>query len=185
MGAYWSAIMDSLSALAGNKEVRILMVGLDAAGKTTILYKLKLGEVVTTIPTIGFNVETVEYRRVLLTVWDLGGPNYIRALCRHYSTNAVAVIYVVDAADIERIHEAREEMDRLLSLEELKGVPLLVLANKEDLPNAMDISILTKKLGMQARRDRLWHIQSCCAVSGDGILEGLNWLTNTLKRLRE
>ncbi|KAG8772101.1 Arf GTPase arf3 [Serendipita sp. 397] len=83
MGAYWSAVMNSLSALVGNKEVRILMVGLDAAGKTTILYKLKLGEVVTTIPTIGFNVETVEYRRVLLTVWDLGGPNYIRALCRH------------------------------------------------------------------------------------------------------
>ncbi|KAG8778770.1 hypothetical protein FRC16_003712 [Serendipita sp. 398] len=180
MGAYWSAIMNSSSALAGNKEVRILMVGLDAAGKTTILYKLKLGEaVVSTIPAIGFNVETVEYRRVLLTVWDLGGQTYIRPLCRH------SVTYVVDAADLERIHEAREEMDRLLSLEELKGVPLLVLANKEDLPNAMDISILTKKLGMQAKRDRLWHIQSCCAASGDGILEGLDWLTNTLKRLRK
>ncbi|KAG8810508.1 hypothetical protein FRC18_004017 [Serendipita sp. 400] len=185
MGAYWSAIMDSLSALAGNKEVRILMLGLDAAGKTTILYKLKLGEVVTTIPTIGFNVETVEYKRVSFTVWDVGGQHRIRPLWRHYYTNVGAVIYVVDSADTERIPEAREEMDNLLASDDLKGVPVLVLANKQDLPNALDVGILTNTLGMQAKRDRPWYIQSCCAVSGDGILEGLDWLTKTLKRQRQ
>ena len=73
-----------LKGLFGKKEMRILMVGLDAAGKTTILYKLKLGEIVTTIPTIGFNVETVEYKNISFTVWDVGGQDKIRPLWRHY-----------------------------------------------------------------------------------------------------
>ena len=73
--------------MIGKKEMRILMVGLDAAGKTTILYKLKLGEVVTTIPTIGFNVETVEYKNISFTVWDVGGQDKIRPLWRHYYHN--------------------------------------------------------------------------------------------------
>ncbi|XP_030302237.1 ADP-ribosylation factor 1 isoform X2 [Calypte anna] len=73
--------------LFGKKEMRILMVGLDAAGKTTILYKLKLGEIVTTIPTIGFNVETVEYKNISFTVWDVGGQDKIRPLWRHYFQN--------------------------------------------------------------------------------------------------
>ena len=76
--------------LGAKEERRILMVGLDAAGKTTILYKLKLGEVVTTIPTIGFNVETVEYKNISFTVWDVGGQDKIRTLWRH-CTCAVAV----------------------------------------------------------------------------------------------
>lgn len=76
-----------LSDLFGKKDMRILMVGLDAAGKTTILYKLKLGEIVTTIPTIGFNVETVEYNKTNFTVWDVGGQDKIRPLWRHYFQN--------------------------------------------------------------------------------------------------
>ncbi|KAF6339782.1 hypothetical protein mRhiFer1_008056 [Rhinolophus ferrumequinum] len=76
-----------LKSLIGKKEMRILMVGLDAAGKTTILYKLKLGEIVTTIPTIGFNVETVEYKNISFTVWDVGGQDKIRPLWRHYFQN--------------------------------------------------------------------------------------------------
>ena len=81
MGLSFSKVFGKLF---GKKDVRILMVGLDAAGKTTILYKLKLGEVVTTIPTIGFNVETVEYKNISFTVWDVGGQDKIRPLWRHY-----------------------------------------------------------------------------------------------------
>ncbi|XP_044533812.1 ADP-ribosylation factor 3 isoform X2 [Gracilinanus agilis] len=80
-----------LKSLIGKKEMRILMVGLDAAGKTTILYKLKLGEIVTTIPTIGFNVETVEYKNISFTVWDVGGQDKIRPLWRHYFQNTQEV----------------------------------------------------------------------------------------------
>merc|ERR1711988_815542 len=84
------------SKLFGKKDVRILMVGLDAAGKTTILYKLKLGEIVTTIPTIGFNVETVEYKNISFTVWDVGGQDKIRPLSRHSFQNPQGLIFLVD-----------------------------------------------------------------------------------------
>lgn len=76
-----------LSKIFGNKEMRILMLGLDAAGKTTVLYKLKLGQSVTTIPTVGFNVETVTYKNVKFNVWDVGGQDKIRPLWRHYFQN--------------------------------------------------------------------------------------------------
>jgi ADP-ribosylation factor protein 1 len=100
MGNLIKKVLDSFS---GHKDMRILMVGLDAAGKTTILYKLKLGETVTTIPTIGFNVETVEYRNIAFTMWDVGGQDKIRPLWRHYYTNTQAIIFVVDSNDRDRI----------------------------------------------------------------------------------
>merc|ERR1712195_349681 len=107
------------AGLVGKKDCRILMVGLDAAGKTTILYKLKLGEVVTTIPTIGFNVETVEYKNIAFTVWDVGGQDKIRPLWRHYYTNTEGIIFVVDSNDRDRVDEARDELNRMLSEDEL------------------------------------------------------------------
>ena len=98
----------------GKEEVRFLMVGLDAAGKTTILYKLKLGEVITTIPTIGFNVETVAYKNISFTVWDVGGKDKIRPLWRHYYQNTQAMIFVVDSNDRDRVDESREELARMV-----------------------------------------------------------------------
>uniref|UniRef100_A0A9L0R0E2 ADP-ribosylation factor 2 n=1 Tax=Equus caballus TaxID=9796 RepID=A0A9L0R0E2_HORSE len=131
-------------SLFGKKEMRILMVGLDAAGKTTILYKLKLGEIVTTIPTIG-------------------------------------LIFVVDSNDRERVNEAREELTRMLAEDELRDAVLLVFVNKQDLPNAMNAAEITDKLGLHSLRQRNWYIQATCATSGDGLYEGLDWLSNQLK----
>ncbi|VDM80751.1 unnamed protein product [Strongylus vulgaris] len=158
--------------LFGKKEMRILMVGLDAAGKTTILYKLKLGEIVTTIPTIGFNVETVEYKNISFTVWDVGGQDKIRPLWRHYFQNTQAsfillseeeaglgLIFVVDSNDRERVGEAREELMRMLAEDELRDAVLLVFANKQDLPNAMNAAEVTDKLGLHTLRNRSWYIQ--------------------------
>merc|ERR1711937_501147 len=119
--------------MVGKHEMRILMVGLDAAGKTTILYKLKLGEVVTTIPTIGFNVETVEYKNVNFTVWDIGGQDKIRKLWRYYYENTQGLIFVIDSNDRDRIEDAREELTRILSEDEMRDVAVLVFANKQDL----------------------------------------------------
>merc|ERR1711985_30916 len=119
------------------KEQRILMVGLDAAGKTTVLYKSKLGEVLTTISTIGFNVETVEYRNISFTVWDIGGQDKIRKLWRHYYRGTQGLIFVIDSSDRDRIEDAREELWKMLADEEMKDAELLVLVNKQDLPNAM------------------------------------------------
>merc|ERR1712041_38742 len=151
MGLTFSKLFDKLW---GKKEMRILMVGLDAAGKTTIQYKLKLGEIVTTIPTIGFNVETVEYKNICSTVWDVGGQDKIRPLWRHYFQNTQGLIFVVDSNDRERITEAQEELQKMLQEDELRDATLLVFANKQDLPNAMTASELTDKLGLQNLRNR-------------------------------
>merc|ERR1719245_1070090 len=99
----------------GKKEMRILMVGLDAAGKTTILYKLKLGEVVTTIPTVGFNVETVECKNISFTVWDIGGQDKIRKVWRHYYLGTAGVIFIIDSNDRDHIEDAREELTKMLA----------------------------------------------------------------------
>jgi len=155
--------------LFSKKDMRILMVGLDAAGKTTILYKLKLGEIVTTIPTIGFNVETVEYKNINFTVWDVGGQDKIRPLWRHYFQNTQGLIFVVDSNDRERINEAHEELNKMLNEDELREAAVLIFANKQDLPNAMSVAEITDKLGLHSLRSRKWYIQSTCATSGDGL----------------
>ncbi|XP_068606454.1 ADP-ribosylation factor 2a [Brachionichthys hirsutus] len=173
-----------LSRLFSKKEMRILMVGLDAAGKTTILYKLKLGEIVTTIPTIGFNVETVEYKNISFTVWDVGGQDKIRPLWRHYFQNTQGLIFVVDSNDKERISEASDELKRMLSEDELRDAVLLVFANKQDLPNAMSTTDITEKMGLHCLRSRKWHLQSTCATTGDGLYEGLDWLSEQLKKAK-
>jgi len=179
MGLSFSSLFGALFA---KKEMRILMVGLDAAGKTTILYKLKLGEIVTTIPTIGFNVETVEYKNISFTVWDVGGQDKIRPLWRHYFQNTQGLIFVVDSNDRDRIAEARDELHRMLNEDELRNAVLLFFANKQDLPNAMKVQEVTERLGLNKLRNRQWYIQGASAPTGDGLYEGLDWLSNTLSK---
>merc|ERR1719449_89208 len=154
----FSKVFDKL--VNRKKDCRILMLGLDAAGKTTILYKLKLGEVVTTIPTIGFNVETVEYKNINFSVWDVGGQDKIRRLWRHYYQGTQGLIFVVDSNDRDRVEDAREELTKMLSEDEMRDAALLVLANKQDLPNSMPAAEVTDNLGLHNMRSREWFIQS-------------------------
>jgi ADP-ribosylation factor protein 1 len=166
----------------GPKDARIMMVGLDASGKTTILYNLKMGEVIHTIPTIGFNVETVVTPKVRFTVWDIGGQTKIRPLWRYYYQGSQAVIFVVDSSDRERAAEAAEELQMVMQADELRNAHLLVLANKQDLPGAMSVQDLTRQLGL----DRLgtshkWMVQATCAHTGEGLYEGLEWLSGALR----
>ncbi|KAK7691982.1 ADP-ribosylation factor, Arf Arf6 [Cerrena zonata] len=135
MGANLSKAMAKLFGSA--KEMRLLMLGLDAAGKTTILYKLKMNQSVTTIPTVGFNVETVTYKNVKFNVWDVGGQDMIRPLWKHYYTGTQGLVFVVDSQDRERIDEAKRELHGILGDREMKECLLLVFANKQDLPGAM------------------------------------------------
>ncbi|KGN43896.1 ADP-ribosylation factor 1 isoform X1 [Cucumis sativus] len=163
-----------------NREVRILMLGLDASGKTTILYKLKLGEIVMTVPTIGFNVETVEYKNMSCSVWDVGGQDKIRPLWRHYFQNTQGLVFVVDSVDRGRICEARNELHRILSEAELRNAAVLVFANKQDLPHSMTVSEITTKLGLHTLSQRRWYIQGTSATSGQGLYEGFDWLCNNI-----
>ena len=170
-----------LSTLLGNKEVRVLILGLDNAGKTTILYKLQMGEVVTTVPTIGFNVETVQYKNLRFQVWDLGGQTSIRPYWRCYYQNTNAVIYVVDSADTERMGISKQELVTMLEEEELKDAALMVFANKQDLPNAATAEVIAEKLGLSALKNRQWQIFKTSALKGDGLYDGLDWLISTLR----
>jgi len=171
----------SLTSLFNKKkEKRILMIGLDASGKTTILYKMKLGEVVTTIPTFGFNVETIEYLNFSLTIWDVGGQPQTRNLWRHYYQGTNVIIFVVDSNDSERMEDARVELKKCFLEDELDGVPLLVFTNKQDLPNAMSISEITSSLALNELTGRKFYIQPCCATTGDGLYEGLDWIKSIL-----
>ena len=114
-------LMSRVMAAFGDKEARILVLGLDNAGKTTILYRLQVGAVVSTIPTIGFNVETMTFKNVKFQVWDLGGQTSIRPYWRCYYPNTTAIVYVVDSCDKERIPTSKEELQGILEEDELRN----------------------------------------------------------------
>jgi len=169
----------------GTPELKLLMLGLDAAGKTTILYKLKLGEVLMTVPTIGFNVETLKFNKSTkgeFVVWDVGGKDKIRPLYRHYFPGTRALIFVVDSNDRDRFEDAREELHHFLNDEMLSGLPLLVLANKQDLPCAMSAAQVAAALLLSSIRDRPWLVHASSACTGHGLYEGLDWLCVVLGR---
>lgn len=178
MGNTWA----KMSLYFKTQEARVLIWGLDAAGKTTILYVTKLGEVVTTIPTIGFNVETIKFGKLSLTAWDVGGRDKIRPLWRHYYANTSGIIFVVDSIDRERFDSAAEELHKMLREDELRELPVLIFANKQDLPNPANASeIMTAlKLDELDKQNRKWHIQPSSAVNKQGIMEGFKWLSDTM-----
>uniref|UniRef100_H2Y6E0 ADP-ribosylation factor-like protein 2 n=1 Tax=Ciona savignyi TaxID=51511 RepID=H2Y6E0_CIOSA len=157
------------------KEVRILMLGLDNAGKTTILKKF-IGEDINTIsPTLGFNIETVEHRGFKLNIWDVGGQKSLRSYWRNYFESTDGLIWVVDSADKRRLEDCINELHQLL-VEEVRGATLLVFANKQDLPGALTSQEIKEILDLEGIKTHHWSILPCSAVSGKNLLEGIDWL---------
>ena len=177
MGSFFSKLWIKL---LGKREVRILMTGLDGAGKTPILYQLKMGETLKTIPTIGFNVETSDYKGLIFTVWDVGGQDKIRVLWKHYYENTDGLIFVVDSNNRDRIEDAGEELKKMLAEEELRDCAVLVMANKQDLNGALSPNDIADKMGMEQLKGRSWFVQGTSAVTGQGLKEGLDWLNGVL-----
>lgn len=168
--------MGNLS-LRQTKPVKILALGLDYSGKSSLLLQAKLGEVVTSIPTIGFNVETVSYKNIILHSWDVGGRDKIRPLLRYYYQDTKAIIFVVDSSDEERLPEAERELMSLLSESELEGVPVAVALNKWDLPRHMLSEKIQQALGLQeVRKSR--PCESFCISS---ISDSKSYLYNMLE----
>jgi ADP-ribosylation factor 1/2 len=124
----------------------------------------------------------VEYKNISFTVWDVGGQDKIRPLWIHYYENTNGVIFVVDSNDPNRIEQARIELHRILGAEELDDVPLLVLANKQDMPKALSGTQVSERLGMYGLKGRKWYVQTCCATTGNGLYEGLDWLAVSLSK---
>lgn len=159
--------------------MRILMLGLDNAGKTTILYKLKLGKTSTTVPTVGFNVETVKHKNVSFAVWDCGGQERIRPLWRHYFTGTNALIYVVDSSDLNRLDELKKELQRVINDKELANCLLIVLANKQDIPGAIKPKELIDRFELNSLTgNHTWSVMPTVAPEGTGLIETLNWISN-------
>jgi len=187
MGIFLSRLWSTFEDLVGNGDPwNILMLGLDNAGKTTIVYKLKLNENIATIPTIGFNVETVTpCKGVTFTIWDVGGQEAIRRLWRHYYSTCKGLVFVVDSNDPSRFVEAADELRGIIESPEMpKGVPILILANKQDLPQASRPSAIADKLQLHSYRSNKWFVQGCTACSGDGLQEGLEVMAQNLREYK-
>lgn len=164
------------------ESLSVLMLGLDNAGKTTLLYKLKLGSIATTIPTIGFNVETLTYKQFSIDVWDVGGQDRIRPLWRHYYEKARFLIYVVDSCDIERFAEAGKE---LAKLSRDLSVPILIFANKQDCSEAKTLEHIAREMKLAELPGRnKWQLIPCSAKTGDNLYTGLEWVVSEATKQR-
>lgn len=215
------------------QEFKVCVVGLDNAGKTTILFQLHMGEVVETQPTIGSNVEEVMHKNVKFMMWDLGGQDSLRAGWRTYFHGTHAVVVVVDSTDRQRIGLVRDELWRMMQHAELSTACFLVFANKQDQmkkgggdngaaasagdgssegastdsagdaansngsgvtsssspglasssgSGCMSAAEIAEQLNLQAIKTHPWHIQACCALTGEGLREGIEWITQTVTK---
>jgi len=162
--------------------MRVLLLGLDSAGKTTILYSLKCGEPVKTVPTIGFNIETVNYQGLELNIWDVGGQDKLRDLWRHYYPGTNGIIFVVDSADKTRLNTAKEELHLLMNEHELQYATLVVVANKQDLPRAMKGPEVAEQLELNkiSRSNKCFE---ATAKRNEGLTDALDWLTQNMQAI--
>ncbi|GMT24602.1 hypothetical protein PFISCL1PPCAC_15899, partial [Pristionchus fissidentatus] len=164
------------------RELRVLTLGLDKAGKTTILRTLKGDLSSPSFPTLGFNTELIIHNDAKFTLWDVGGQRLMRPMWHLYGKGSHAFIFVVDSTDRERIDEAKEELHRIINNRELREAAILILANKQDLPDAMSSQEVQEAMQLEGFTDRLWHVQPSINSSGEGLNEGLTWISTNCKK---
>ncbi|PRP87043.1 ADP-ribosylation factor [Planoprotostelium fungivorum] len=162
------------------REHKMMVLGLDNAGKTSILLQMKQVAVVPVASTVGFNLESIRCQDLDFAVWDLGGEAKNRQMWRIYFKNTISFIFVFDSTDRGRSVEAREELKEVLKDDNLRGVCLMVLANKSDLPEAMSSMEVAEELELAHITDRKWSVQSTSATSGQGINQAIEWIKETI-----
>ncbi|KAK6485674.1 ADP-ribosylation factor-like protein 11 [Huso huso] len=167
---------------AHKRSSRVLLMGLDSAGKSTLLYKLKLNRTVQTSPTIGFNVEMLELEKQLsLTVWDVGGQDQMRPNWKHFLEDSDGLVFVVDSTDEARLEEAKKELKRVLKHDSMKEIPLMVLANKQDVPSSLSIREIALRLNLMSYENRDWEIQGCSAYTGEGLKQAFRSVSELIR----
>lgn len=169
---------------AKEKEIRILMVGLDNAGKTTIVKRINGEDISTISPTLGFNIKSMQYDRFRLNIWDVGGQKTLRSYWRNYYEQTDGLVWVVDSADTRRLEDCRAELHALLGEEKLAGASLLIFANKQDIAGAVPLEDIGRILGLDALAAGSRHTQivACSAVTGDGLLQGFDWMVGDISQ---
>ena len=177
MGFIFSKILDFFSRSRNN--FKIIILGIQNAGKTTILYRLAIGQLIKTTPTIGSNVEEISYNNIKLQAWDLGGQESTRSLWNVYYVNTDAIIYVIDTHD-ESYDDSKTQFYKLLENDTLKNAVILIYANKQDLPGAKNVADIIQIYGLDTIKDHIWHIQPCSATTGEGLITGMKWLSDQL-----
>jgi len=185
-----------------DNPIHLVILGLDSAGKSTVLYQLKFHQYILTTPTIGFNYEKIRFtspdtsvstanasvsaaQGVTFDVWDVGGQDKVRPLWRSYSRSTDGIFFVVDSCDIERLEEAKVELLRTARVPESAGVPIVVLANKQDLPNSRSPADIQKLLGLNDMFGHQCSIQPACAVTGEGLDEAIGQMYEMILKRRK
>ena len=177
----------SKEQLTFQKRPHILMLGLDNTGKTTLFNRINASqkEMISEGPTMGYNVQPVRFRKLSCRLWDVGGRSQIRNLWKHYYQGTDALIYVVDSTDTDRIADAGEEIKRVLSHQEMRGVPVLVIANKQDLKTCIKPIEVKRQLDLSAVEGNSIHVVGTSAVTGKGVKKGLKHLHKMIKEKRK
>ena len=176
-------LLKLLRKLRGSdKEARILLLGLDNAGKTHTLQKLSEEKPANLQPTQGFNIKSVAQSGFKLNMWDIGGQKAIRPYWRNYYEGTDVLIWVVDANDDGRFEEARAELDQLMKEPKLAKVPMLVLANKSDLLSAKDEDEVSIAMKLTSIKDRKVKCLSVSAKTGDGLQDAIGWAINIVEK---
>lgn len=181
MGLYISKAIDKFSSILSPKSPKILMFGLDAAGKTTIINKLKLAEYMKTVNNNDFyHAKCIDYKNLRITIWDLREERMFRRLFKVYYHRTDSIIFILDSCDENRLDIAIEGLHETLEDEELKDIPLLIFANKQDI-RTISHDVMINKLETDKFKGA-WHLQGTCAITGEGLYEGLEWLSQELKK---
>lgn len=169
--------------LQQKEERRLLLLGIDNAGKTTTLEQLKTlfggkgMDAERIVPTIGLNIGRIKIDKVVAVIWDLGGQASFRSVWHNYYNEVHGIIFVVDSADAARTEEAKKTLVELIGHEHLEGVPLLCMANKQDKPGALDAKALSRIFDFEKLLgDQPYHVHPCCALKGEGLDAGVRWL---------
>lgn len=176
--------MPSREKRSSNMRV-LLLLGLDASGTTTILYQIAWGKRMETIPTLDFNTERVRYGELEYQIWDIGGLDKMRPLWRQYSREADGIIFAVDAANRTRFSKVSEELKKFFGGKKgfsAQEVPLLIFANKQDLPNAASAEELEEAIECRHLPVKSYKVVECCAITGESLDTGLDWMTDQLQR---
>ncbi|MBN3323500.1 ARL4D protein, partial [Atractosteus spatula] len=191
MGNQLTEIAPNTPFLPNFQSLHVVVIGLDSAGKTSLLYRLKLREFVETIPTKGFNTEKVKVavgnsRSITFQVWDVGGQEKLRPLWKSYTRRTDGMVFVVDSTEAERMEEAKVELHKITRTSENQGVPVLILANKQDVPAALSVTEVEKVLALhELSASTLHHVQGCSALDGQGLQPGLERLYDMILKRKK